>query len=122
MKNTPKPERITEWTGLLLRLVIGWHFLYEGLSKLLNPDWTSAEYLRYSRWIFADFFRWIVSNPPILRLVDWLNMWGLILIGLGLTALTLGLGRTRAVFRRAGGSGSQMDPKEQEQNRTEQIP
>ncbi len=24
-----------------LRMLIGWHFLYEGLIKLFNPGWTS---------------------------------------------------------------------------------
>ncbi len=32
---------LTGWQGVLLfllRVVIGWHFLYEGLVKLLMPD------------------------------------------------------------------------------------
>ena len=29
-----------------LRVLIGWHFLYEGVSKLINPYWSSAAYLR----------------------------------------------------------------------------
>ena len=28
-----------------LRVLIGWHFLYEGVSKLINPYWSSAAYL-----------------------------------------------------------------------------
>ena len=74
-----------------LRLVIGWHFLYEGLAKLLTPDWTATPYLLLSRGIFADFFRWVGSSPGLMRVVDLLNIWGLILIGL---ALVLG-GLTR---------------------------
>ena len=27
---------------VLLRVLIGWHFLYEGVSKLINPYWSSA--------------------------------------------------------------------------------
>jgi len=69
---------------VILRLVVGWHLLYEGVSKVLTPGWTSGWYLRYSRWVLADFFGWIVSNPGILKVVDFLNIWGLILIGLGL--------------------------------------
>lgn len=68
----------------LLRTLIGWHFLYEGVAKLLIPDWSSAEYLDMSRWVFADFFHWMASTPSVLQVVDWLNVWGLILIGLGL--------------------------------------
>ena len=32
-------------TLIFLRLAIGWHFLYEGLMKLYNPDWTAFGYL-----------------------------------------------------------------------------
>jgi thiosulfate dehydrogenase [quinone] large subunit len=27
---------------IVLQLFIGWHFLYEGLAKLMNPHWTAA--------------------------------------------------------------------------------
>ena len=32
-----------------LRTLIGWHFLYEGLAKLANPDWSSAAFLLDSK-------------------------------------------------------------------------
>ena len=73
---------------VLLRVAIRWHFLYEGLIKLYTPNWTSAGYLDMSRWVLRPFFTWIVSNPPALAVVDFLNVWGLMLIGL---ALMLGL-------------------------------
>lgn len=69
---------------LLLRIVIGWHFLYEGLIKLFNPNWTAASYLKYSNWIFADLFHAMAENPTILSIVDFCNIWGLILVGLAL--------------------------------------
>lgn len=69
---------------VLLRLLIGWHFLYEGLFKLINPDWTSIGYLLDSQWILKGFFHALAANPSVLAIVDFLNMWGLILIGLGL--------------------------------------
>jgi uncharacterized membrane protein YphA (DoxX/SURF4 family) len=68
----------------ILRVAIGWHFLYEGLVKLQSPDWTSAAYLAESRWILSGVFRWIAVHPAAIRIVDFLNVWGLILIGLGL--------------------------------------
>jgi uncharacterized membrane protein YphA (DoxX/SURF4 family) len=73
---------------VILRVAIGWHFLYEGIVKLTDPNWTSAGYLAESEWIFSGFFHWIVENPALLKIVDLLNMWGLTLIGL---ALILGL-------------------------------
>ena len=80
---------------VLLRMAIGWHFLYEGVSKLLTGDWTSAGYLENADWLLANFFHWIAGSPDVLRVVDLLNMWGLTLIGL---ALLLGcLTRTAGV-------------------------
>lgn len=73
------------WGALiLLRLLIGWHFLYEGIVKILNPYWSSSSYLLESEWFLADFFKDIVANPAILTIVDFLNQWGLVAIGLGL--------------------------------------
>jgi thiosulfate dehydrogenase [quinone] large subunit len=67
-----------------LRLLIGWHFLYEGLAKLLNPHWTSAGYLAESQWWFKGLFVAIAASPTAVTIVDHLNMWGQTLIGLGL--------------------------------------
>jgi len=69
---------------VLLRMLIGWHILYEGISKLLTPNWTSALFLRDSQWILSGFSDWIVSNDGVLSVVDFLNTWGLIAIGAGL--------------------------------------
>ncbi len=76
------------WGLTLLRVVIGWHLLYEGLSKLFTPGWTAYNYLAMAKWILADLFHWIAATPPALATVDLLNIWGLILIGM---ALMLGL-------------------------------
>ncbi len=67
-----------------LRVVVGWHFLYEGLSKLFTPGWSSAEFLYLSNWWFAPFYHWIAETPTVLAIADFFNVWGLILIGLAL--------------------------------------
>jgi thiosulfate dehydrogenase [quinone] large subunit len=67
-----------------LRVLIGWHFLYEGLAKLMNPNWSSVGYLLDSEGFFKEFYISLASNPTTLGVVDFLNVWGLILIGLGL--------------------------------------
>ena len=71
-------------TLLLLRFLIGWHLLYEGVSKVLTPNWTSAGFLKESQWIMSGLSKWIISTPEVLKVVDILNTWGLIAIGLGL--------------------------------------
>jgi uncharacterized membrane protein YphA (DoxX/SURF4 family) len=65
-------------------MAIGWHFLYEGLVKVLSPGWTSAPYLAESRWLFSGAFHWIAAHPAVLWVVDLLNAWGLVLVGLAL--------------------------------------
>jgi len=71
---------------VVLRIFIGWHFFYEGLAKLLNPYWTSAGYLAESQWWFGGIFHDIAASPTILTVVDQINIWALILIGIGLMA------------------------------------
>jgi uncharacterized membrane protein YphA (DoxX/SURF4 family) len=83
-----RPSALTAWGLTLLRIAIGWQMLYEGLVKVLAKDWTAAEYLRESTWRLAPFFRHLAESPGMLRAVDFLNMWGLGLIGV---ALILGL-------------------------------
>jgi len=65
-----------------LRVAIGWHFLYEGLVKLSNPNWSSFGYLMDSKGIFENLFHTLASSSGSLVAVDFLNVWGLIAIGL----------------------------------------
>ena len=68
----------------VLRIIIGWHFLYEGLVKLTDPSWTAAGYLEQSRYILPGLFHWMAESPGVLSVINFINIWGLILIGLGL--------------------------------------
>jgi uncharacterized membrane protein YphA (DoxX/SURF4 family) len=72
----------------VLRIFIGWQFLYEGIIKIADPTWTARPYLEGSRWIFGDLFRWMSSGSTGIHIIDFLNAWGLTAIGL---ALILGL-------------------------------
>ena len=76
-------------TGLvLLRVAIGWHFLFEGLAKIFNPNWTSYLYLMDSKGLFENVFKALAENEKSLVFIDNLNIWGLVIIGL---LLMLGL-------------------------------
>ncbi len=59
---------------VLLRIAIGWQFLYEGLWKFQSRQtarpWTSAGYLRNSQGPFRDVFRGLTGDPDEL---NWLN-------------------------------------------------
>lgn len=68
----------------LFRVAIGWHFLYEGISKLLVGNWSAAGYLANATGPFAGFYHWMAASEGLMKIVDSMNMAGLVLIGLGL--------------------------------------
>lgn len=69
---------------VLLRVAIGWHFLFEGLVKIFNPSWSPFGYLMDSKGFLAPVFHSIATNAKLLSFAEFMNEWGLILIGLGL--------------------------------------
>lgn len=89
---SPVSGRLTI-TLTLLRIAIGWHFLYEGLAKLIDPQWTAAGYLKNATGLFSGLFRALGDSPAVLHAVDIINIIGLMGIGL---LLFVGLG-TRIV-------------------------
>jgi thiosulfate dehydrogenase [quinone] large subunit len=94
-------EKINKYTNIqtlllvALRIIVGWYFLYEGLVKIANPDWSSFGYLMDSKGFFSGMFHSLASNSDMVTVVDWLNKWGLTMIGLG---LILGLLTQLALF------------------------
>ncbi|MBN2213204.1 MAG: DoxX family membrane protein [Bacteroidales bacterium] len=87
MVNTRDNSGYTAWQTIVLvalRILIGWHFLYEGAVKLYDPEWSSSVYLLDSQGLFSGFYYSLASNQTVLQIIDLINIWGLILIGLGL--------------------------------------
>lgn len=82
MENNYSKAQLT-WL-LVLRIFIGWHFLYEGMVKVLNPLWSATSYLMDSQGMFRSMFINMAGNARLMNYVDFLNEWALILIGLGL--------------------------------------
>ena len=70
---------------MILRLFIGWHFMYEGMVKIMNPKWTSLPYLLDSKGPAASFFIKMTQDDGLMTMVNFVNEWALLLIGLGLT-------------------------------------
>jgi thiosulfate dehydrogenase (quinone) large subunit len=89
----PTLSRNQQITLVVLRTLIGWHFLYEGFTKVLTPAWSragapigrfsAAGYLRGSSGPFSDVFR-SLADSSLLPWLDLVVAWGLVLIGLGL--------------------------------------
>ena len=76
----------------VLRVLIGWHFLYEGIMKMYNPDWTAFGYLASAQGPLKPIFS-MMANGSIIGWVDTLNMLALVIVG-----ITLLLG----IFERIG--------------------
>ena len=65
----------------LLRVFVGWHFLYEGIAKLTSPSFSAAGYMRASRGPFAGLFKWMASQPNLLANANFVTEWGLTIVG-----------------------------------------
>ncbi len=84
MDSKTSQNKIHLYFLVILRIAIGWHFLYEGITKIMDDSWSSAAYLAGSKWIFAPVFHWMADSAGIIAVVDFMNIWGLTLVGLGL--------------------------------------
>lgn len=66
----------------ILRLSLGWMFFYAGITKVLNPEWSAAGYLKGAKML-TGFYGWLAS-PAMLPFTNFVNEWGLTLLGLSL--------------------------------------
>jgi len=69
-------------TLVLLRVGLGWLFLYAGITKVLDPKWSAAPYIK-NAIAFHYVYAWLGSASNI-GWVNFLNEWGLTLIGVAL--------------------------------------
>ena len=65
-----------------LRVVLGWLMFYAGITKIMDPAWSAAGYLEAAK-TFPALYQWFAS-PDILPTTNFLNEWGLILLGVSL--------------------------------------
>jgi uncharacterized membrane protein YphA (DoxX/SURF4 family) len=68
----------------IIRAAIGWHFLYEGCIKLFADNWSAESFLNNTQSFLSGFYHWLAASPGRLTVIDFLNVWGLVLIGLAL--------------------------------------
>ncbi|MDH6304393.1 putative membrane protein YphA (DoxX/SURF4 family) [Parabacteroides sp. PF5-5] len=68
----------------ILRMAIGWHFLYEGLTKLFAENWSAESFLSNTFGFTSGIYHWMAASPVRMQVIDLLNIYGLIFIGLAL--------------------------------------
>jgi thiosulfate dehydrogenase [quinone] large subunit len=83
----PQLSRPTRILLGLIRFSLGWLYFYAGITKLVNPDWSAQGYLLGAKQ-FTGFYH-ALASPALLPFVNFLNQWGLTLLGL---SLMLGIG------------------------------
>ena len=66
----------------LLRVSLGWLFFYAGITKVMAPAWSAEGYLKGAKML-APFYNWLLQ-PNILPATNFLNEWGLTLVGVAL--------------------------------------
>lgn len=103
----PYLSRFQAFGLIVLRTLIGWHFLYEGYYKLMLPGWSragtplasfsAAGYMKGATGPLASFIRPLADNAAMMGWIDILIPLGLLLVGL---SLVLGL------FTRLGAWGA----------------
>ena len=78
-------EKILSVFIAAMRIAIGWHFLYEGLWKIMQKDgWSCLAYIGTAQGPFASVFRWIAAESWLVAIGDWAVMLGLMVIGISL--------------------------------------
>ena len=97
---------LQQTTLVVLRTLIGWHFLYEGYTKLLNPawglhgaplqPWSSAAFLKSATGPLAPLFHWM-GNAPWVGSLD-------LAVAIALTAV--GISLMLGLFTQVGCGGA----------------
>lgn len=70
----------------ILRVLMGWMYLYVGIGDVLDPKFSAAGYIKSAK-SFVWLYEWFL-NPQVLPIVEFMVKWGLLLLGL---SLVLGL-------------------------------
>jgi thiosulfate dehydrogenase (quinone) large subunit len=103
----PTLSSFQRFTLVALRMLIGWHFLYEGFYKLMLPGWSragqplaawsAAGYLKAASGPLAPVLHAMAQSTRMMSAVDVIVPLGLLLVGLSLIA---------GLFTQAGCTGA----------------
>lgn len=65
-----------------LRISFGILFFYAGITKVINPNWSAVGYLKGAQTL-SEFYNFLLQ-PSILPIINFINAWGLTLLGISL--------------------------------------
>ncbi len=75
-------NKLTSPTIFLLRVALGWLFLYSGIIKVMTTTWSAESYISGAK-VLPQLFNFLL-DPAVLPYVNLVNKWGLVLIGASL--------------------------------------
>lgn len=75
-------EKKQKFFIFFLRISLGILFFYAGITKVINPEWSAAGYLKGAK-TFSGFYT-LLTDPTIIPVVNFVNEWGLTLLGVSL--------------------------------------
>lgn len=73
---------IQKFSLFALRVTMGWMFFYAGITKVMNPAWSAEGYIKGAKQM-AGMYEFFLS-PQILPIINFVNAWGLTLLGVSL--------------------------------------
>lgn len=80
----PVLNKKSKFLLVVLRMAIGWHFLYEAIHKLTLADWSAKVFLLNAKGPFDWIFHFIAENQNLIVITDYLIPIILFIIGFGL--------------------------------------
>lgn len=75
-------QKLTSLSIFLLRVTMGWLFLYSGIVKVMDKTWSAESYIKGAK-VLPQFFDFLL-DPAVLPYVNLVNKWGLVLLGVSL--------------------------------------
>ena len=74
--------KLQKFSILILRLSLGSLMFYAGITKVMNPSWSAAGYLKGAKAL-SPFYNFLLT-PSVLPVINFINEWGLTLLGISL--------------------------------------
>jgi thiosulfate dehydrogenase [quinone] large subunit len=104
--STTRGVNLQQTLLVVLRTLIGWHFLYEGYTKLLHPAWSSSG-APLPAWSSSAYLK--AATGPLAPLLHWMagSSWiGSVDFAIAVALTLVGLSLMLGLFTQVGCSGA----------------